>query len=350
MSGVNNWYKKAQLLEQLGDVRQVCGFQRMELLEGKGKGNEIIQVRNGSGLQFQINVSRGFDIGLCEFYGIPISWISHTGPVSPYYYDKEGTEWNRSFEGGLLATCGLTYMGKPGWDLGKPLGQHGRISSTPAELLQTEGRWMEERYELIFRAKIRESKALEENIVSERTIATSLGDNRIFITDRITNESFAPVEHMVMYHYNFGYPVIGSDCRIEIPQSKKRWIIGEGPIEGSDRYSEPIADASPTVMLHEELQSDDEDMIHVSIANNVVHNNKHKRLFVKLSYPKASCSYLTQWKYPAKGTYVMGIEPCNSTTEGRSIHRERGTLPFLQPGETKQYSFSLEFQLQEEQL
>jgi hypothetical protein len=41
-------------------------------------------------------------------------------------------------------------------------------------------------------------------------------------------------------------------------------------------------------------------------------------------------------------TYVMALEPANCPTiEGRTAARERGTLPFLEPGETRHYE--LEF-------
>ncbi|UOF88732.1 aldose 1-epimerase family protein [Fodinisporobacter ferrooxydans] len=342
--GIDN---KQDLIERVGDIRQVARFQRMELLDGKGKGNEIIQVQNGTGLSFQISVSRAFDIGLCELYGIPISWMSHTGPVSPFFYDKEMTEWNRSFEGGLFATCGLTYMGKPCVDQGQQLGQHGRISSTPSELLQAEGRWTEEKYELIFRGKVRESKALEECVTLERTITTCLGENRIIISDWITNETFMPVEHMVMYHFNFGYPLVSEFCQIQIPDSKKRWIIGDGPTIDSHRYGKPSNNANPCVMVHEEVEAAD-GLIKVGINNDIFHNGVKKRLGVTISYSKDACPCLTQWKHQRKGIYVMGIEPGNVTTEGRGKHRERGTLPFLQPGESKQYQFVLDFQLKED--
>jgi hypothetical protein len=105
-----------ELRQRIGNVRQIAGYQRVQLQEGKGKGNEVLLVRNGCGLSFQISLSRAFDIGLCELYGIPVSWMSAAGPVSPHFYEKDGREWSRGFEGGLLATGGLTYMGKPNVD------------------------------------------------------------------------------------------------------------------------------------------------------------------------------------------------------------------------------------------
>lgn len=337
---------KQELLQQLGDMRQVAGFQRVTLMDGRGKGNEVIHVRNGSGLQFQIAVSRGFDIGLCEFYGMPISWISHTGPVAPYFYEKDGVEWGRGWEGGLLTTCGLTYMGKPSIDQGQQLGQHGRISYSPVEILQMEGRWVDQNYEMIFRGKAHESKALEENITLERTIITRLGENRLYIKDVVANEAHQPVEHMILHHFNFGYPLISETSKIHIPNGDKRWINGEGQIKDWDSYPYPNSTAKPSVMVHENLETTN-GRVHVGIENKVIHNGAEKKVIVRLNYPYEASPFLTQWKYPAHGINVLGIEPCNVTTEGRGVHRERGTLPFLAAGEQKEYCYTLDFELKE---
>ncbi|TDF97218.1 aldose 1-epimerase family protein [Paenibacillus piri] len=333
---------KRDLIEHVADIRQLAGFQRMQLVQGKGKGSEIIQVRNGSGLQFQIAVDRAFDIGMCEIHGIPVAWLSQNGPVSPFFYEKD--EWNRSFEGGLLATCGLTTMGKPSVDEGRSFGPHGRISSTPAELLQSEGRWNDGQYELIFRGLVRESSVGGENLTMERTIVTRLGDNRIHITDKVTNESFRQVEHLMMHHFNFGFPLIGDSCAIDIPPGPKRWINGEGPTDGWNGFPAPVENGRPTVMVHEDVQAH-EGSVQVRISNTVIHNGQESKLAVKLGYDKTASPYLTQWKHPGKGVYVLGIEPGNATTEGRAVHRQRGTLPILAPGEQKTYTFCIEFQL-----
>ncbi len=50
------------------------------------------------------------------------------------------------------------------------------------------------------------------------------------------------------------------------------------------------------------------------------------------------------WRMLGYGTYVMGIEPANCPTiEGRVNAEELGTLPFLEPGESRRYD--LEFRI-----
>lgn len=335
------------LLKRVADLRQLAGFQRMTLAEGKGRGNEVIHVRNGTGLSYFISVSRAFDIGLCEFYGIPVSWLSATGPVAPYFYEKNAMEWHRSFEAGMLTTCGLSYMGKPHEDQGQLLGQHGKISSTPAELLQTEGEWRDEGYEMTFRAKVRENIGHGKHLTLYRTITTALGSDVIRIRDRVVNESGSPVEHMVLYHFNFGFPLISETCTIDIPAGPKRWIDGSGPLDDVPRFEPPREQGMPSVLLHEDVASVD-GQVSVALSNRVVHHGRDKRMTVTLAYRKDQCPYLTQWKHPASGVYVLGIEPGNASTEGRRLHRERGTLVMLEPGEKKEYELALSFSLKED--
>ena len=46
---------------------------------------------------------------------------------------------------------------------------------------------------------------------------------------------------------------------------------------------------------------------------------------------------MTQWVYENIKDYVAAIEPANVLCEPRSVLREKGMLPELQPGETKKF-------------
>lgn len=336
----------ADLRQRVGNLRQLAGYQRVLLQEGRGHGNEVLLVRNGTGLSFQISISRAFDLGLCELYGVPVSWLSATGPVAPHFYEKDGREWNRGFEGGLLATCGLTYMGKPNMDQGEALGLHGRVSFIPAELLRSEAVQTSDAYELIFQGRVRQSSAVGENITLTRTIRTAMGTNRISIVDEVTNEAFTPIDHMILYHFNLGFPLISETCRIFIPEARtRRWIQGDGPVTAWDRFQEP-SDAAPTVLLHEGIRGE-HGWIEVSVENKIRWNEQEKTLRASIRYLREACPFLTQWKNAARGEYVLGFEPGNTSTEGRALHREQGTLPQLQPQETRRYEFVVDFSLRD---
>ncbi len=64
-------------------------------------------------------------------------------------------------------------------------------------------------------------------------------------------------------------------------------------------------------------------------------------LSVRLSWDARRLLVLVQWKMPAVGAYVLGLEPANCHVEGRPAERERGTLVSLQPGQAIEYNLEL---------
>jgi hypothetical protein len=65
--------------------------------------------------------------------------------------------------------------------------------------------------------------------------------------------------------------------------------------------------------------------------------NKKLGLGLFARYRQKELPGFVQWKMVAEGEYVLGFEPANCLVEGRAIERERGTLQFLEPGETREF-------------
>jgi hypothetical protein len=128
-----------------------------EFSNGFEHGVKVAIVRNGE-LDFLVAIDRGMDIVNAEYKGVPLSWISPTGIVAPAFYEPEGLGGLRGFPGGLMTTCGLTYMGTPTFDEGESLGLHGRISYSPANLLHADAYWDGESYRIFLEGEIKESK------------------------------------------------------------------------------------------------------------------------------------------------------------------------------------------------
>ena len=58
--------------------------------------------------------------------------------------------------------------------------------------------------------------SLAENLVLRRCISTNLGSNRIRIEDIITNEGFDPAPHMLLYHFNLGFPLVSENTHLHL--------------------------------------------------------------------------------------------------------------------------------------
>ena len=200
--------RRSEILRQIGDISQVCDARRMQFTEGKADGVQAVAVKTGSGLEFTVLPSRGLDISHAAYRGIPLAWISPVGVASPAFFRAEGYEWIRSFFGGLLTTCGMTYSSHPCVDEGESLGLHGRVSNIPADDVNVIKEWRGDDYSLEISGRVRETRVFGENLILNRTIATSLGARSLHIRDRIENVGFRPSPLMMLYHINIGWPVI----------------------------------------------------------------------------------------------------------------------------------------------
>jgi hypothetical protein len=119
---------REHVLRRIGHVAQVGGTRHYTLRDGRSKHVDAIDVDAGSGLCFTVLPDRGLDISLASYKGLNLVYLTPNGEAHPAFYEPEGLGWLRTFFGGLLTTCGLTYLGAPGIDGEQPLGLHGRYS------------------------------------------------------------------------------------------------------------------------------------------------------------------------------------------------------------------------------
>lgn len=78
-------FRKRGLLKFVGDFSQVFGTKDYTLNGGKAQDIRVIDIKNGSGLEFTILPDRGMDIAWLSYKGINISYISKTGIVAAHF-------------------------------------------------------------------------------------------------------------------------------------------------------------------------------------------------------------------------------------------------------------------------
>ncbi len=344
----NKDWTRREIEARVGRIEQIGGVRRMELTEGREKGVGQIQVRTGAGLEYYVSPMRGMDISLAEFGGVPISWQSPNGDVHPSYYDPEGGEWGRTAAGGLLMTCGLTQVGSPCEDGGQKYGQHGRAHHTPAAQVSAEGHWEKDEYAVSMRGVVGESRIFGENLQLTRLITSRLGENSISIRDVVENIGEEPTPHMILYHFNFGFPLMMPQTRIKFPDGEVVPRDGGTPVEGFDSWDEPQGDYRERVYYHEGQKragsgpGESATAVITNPAFPCVEGKGSTALEVRLTWNTMALPRLVEWKMPGRQTYVLGIEPSNCHVEGRVAERQRGTLVTLEPGASAAYELALE--------
>ena len=334
----NQILNKNDILKRVGNINQIAGIKVLESTDGLERGNRILHVWTGSGLSFNIVAEKALDISACHYKGIPISWTAPSGEVHPSFYEAEGFGFLRSFQGGLVVTCGLDQFGMPSMDRNilegeTNLGLHGRVGNIPASSVSSSSRWEGDDYILEITGEVRQVKFMGENLLLRRKIKTKLGSNSIRIEDCITNEGHESSPHMILYHCNFGFPMVSENSEIKLKSNKTEALDESARVGLPDWniFQSPIAGCNEQVFMHD-LKEDSEGNVKIEIEN------KALGISFELAYKKAQLPYLYQWKMMREGAYVTGIEPANTgTMKGRVEARNHALLPKLEPGESKAY-------------
>jgi len=327
---------KQELLERVGTIHQAAGVKKVRFADGAEEGVEACIFRTGSGLSFTVAAGRGMDIAHADWCGRSLGFLTSVGEISPQYYEPEEKGWLRSFFGGLLTTCGLTQVGSPCEDNGQKLGLHGRISNIPARNLHCGAEWQDDDYIFWAQGEMRETAFYGENLLLTRKIIAKLGENSIWINDTVENQAFETAPHMMLYHFNAGFPCVDAGSQIMLPTLSVTPRDHGYSEEGFDKVGAPTDGAAERVYYHE-MQADSDGKVTAAIVN----PNIGGGFGFYIRYNKNELPFFTEWKLEAKGRYVVGLEPGNCHVEGRVKESERGTLQTLSPGEKRCYSLEI---------
>jgi hypothetical protein len=334
----NQTWSKDDLLRHTGHIEQIAGIRLLEAGEGRARGSRLLDVWTGSGLRFQVNADRALDLTAADFQGIPVAWRAPGGEAHPAYYEPHGLGWLRSFGGGLLTTCGLDQFGVPNQDGAVELGLHGRIGSIPAVQLNHRAFWDGEQYRLEITGECRQSVLFGENLVLRRRITASLGSNHIGIEDTVTNEGFEPAPHMILYHFNLGFPLVSKTSRLKLraDETRARDETAQPGLPEWDRFQPPTPGYQEQVFIHRPSASQDDRAV-VELSSPLA------GIALRWTYPLENLPYLMEWKMMGAGAYIVGVEPANCDgLGGRAATRAAGQLPVLEPGESRAYNITLE--------
>ncbi|MDK2810503.1 MAG: hypothetical protein PWR27_1212 [Petroclostridium sp.] len=332
-------FTKQELMKRIGDISQVAGAKQYVLASGKAKGVHAIDVKTGSGFSFTVLPDRGMDIAWAEYKGMALGFISKTGVVSPAYYEEPGLGFLRNFFAGLLTTCGLTYMGAPCNDEGQNLGLHRRVSNIPAEDVAVYNEWIDDEFIIKIRGKVRESRVFGENITLTREITAKLGENKLHIKDTVENCGFNEQPLMLLYHCNFGYPVVSTETILVTPEATVRARDAEAQkgIQSYNVFQEPTHGYREQVFYHD-ITADANGTTYACLFNKAL-GSGGMGAYVKFN--KYQLPYLIEWKQMGEGDYVVGLEPGTWYPEGRAEARKRGELLFICPGEVKEFEIEI---------
>jgi hypothetical protein len=273
-----------------------------------------------------------------------LAWLSHLGITRPQPFSNAGTDWIKTFGGGLMVTCGLDHIGGPEKDETGMRGLHGAISNTPATIEAIhQPDPFSGNLNMSIVGLMKQSQPLGGQYEMRRTISGVLGKAAIVIHDEITNRANTPMPHMLLYHFNFGWPLVDEGTKIIWEgkwQPRETGTANKIFKEGNDFHRCP----APL----EDHNGGGEEAVFIDIAAdkngdcNCALQNDTLGLLLKLKFQKKQLPWLTNWQHFGKGEYVTGLEPGTHPPIGQAKARENNTLLWLQPGEKRAYDLVLE--------
>ena len=330
--------KKSQeqaLRQKVGDLASICGIKDYTFNDGPARGMRAFDLDNGRNVRMTVLADRGLDIPTFQYKGKNIAFHSKTGLRSPFLYQEDGgvKGWLRQFNAGLLTTCGLTHAGAPAVDGEDVLGLHGPYSNLPAEKVCARLVYEGEEAVLEISGEVRQAQVFEENLVLIRTLRLHTEKDVLEIRDLVENRGFAKTPLMLVYHVNFGYPMLDEGARV---------YTSAGQIAPRDEIAQANFDKhslmeAPGVLRPEECFFH---TAHPDEAFAMLHNEA-LGMAALLQFDAKALPLLCQWKCMRAGDYALGLEPTTSGVMGRPAARADGSLQYLEAGESRSFALRL---------
>jgi hypothetical protein len=264
--------KNYELLKKVGDISQIAGVKKIEFCSGKAKGTEAFEVYNAAGLNFTVLADKCLDIFDLKYKGTNIGFTTKNGLVANKFFNALDNEFIYYWTAGMLYTCGLANTGPSCNDNGLYQTEHGRIGMTPANNISVKCRWENGDYLITISGEIsgemNESIVCGYNLKLTREISLGLYSKEIHIHDILENLEPEEEEFMLLYHLNFGYPIVDEGAYIVKPDGKiiPRTEEAKKGIESWGKIGNPIDGADEQVFFHE-LRPDKDGFSPVGIIN-----------------------------------------------------------------------------------
>ncbi len=325
---------------------------KFALKGGRQDGVDLVQIDNGH-LTVVIVPTRGMAVLEAYTEEVSLGWNSPVREiVHPAYVNEEsegGLGWLEGFNE-LVTRCGLAFNGAPGTDVvtdntgaeqevSLPL--HGTIANSPAARLSVSVR-LRAPYELSVTGEVWDTRLFGSCHYLSSTVSTTPGSAEFSIRDVVQNLAGTPSELELLYHCNFGRPLLGQGARVEAPVDFvcPRDARAREGIDAWETYGPPEASfAEQCYYLRNHADEDGRTVAALVDAEGA--------LAAAVRYSVAELPALTVWKNTAAEPdgYVTGLEPGTDYPNSRRFERSKGRVVELEPEES--YRTHLRFGLVE---
>jgi len=326
---------------QVGGKTRDYAIVKRTLRGGLREGVDVVEVDNGR-LRFAVVPTRGMGLWRASCGDLQLGWQSPVkGPVHPAFvsqWGNNGLGWLNGFNE-LMVRCGLESNGAPEyWPNGTvryPL--HGLIANTPAHKVEVsvDG----DAGEICITGVVDEARLFGQKLRLTSTIRTLVGSTALTVSDEVTNLSAEPSELELLYHTNFGVPLLGPGAKVTAPIKKMAPRDGVAAADVSSwNVYEPETPGKPEACYFFDLLADAAGNTQATLQSAA----GDKGVSVKFNKKQLPCFTLWKNRHAAVDGYVTGLEPATNYPNGKSFEKAKGRVVTLAPGESRRFEVTIE--------
>ena len=314
---------------------------------GRQEGVEVVVINNGP-MEIVVCPTRGMGILSVQKGSLMLKWDS---PVKEVVHPKfvnlssrGGLGWLEGFNE-FMCRCGLENNGHPGIDkfvnnvgdeAEMELTLHGRISNIPASEVQIVVDQTAP-YAIHLKGQVNERFLFGPKLELHTQLTVVPGESTFHLIDEIKNTGAQEQEFQIIYHANFGRPLLEQGAKVLAPATTVEPFndrAAEG-LESWDTYAAPTTGFVEQVyLLKPKADKNNRTMA-------LLHNKAGDQA-ASISWSLNDLPYLTVWKNTGatEDGYVTGIEPGTNYPNNRSVEREAGRVPVLQAGQSRKMTLT----------
>jgi len=331
-----NWQINSQQLKLAGESFSI---EQKVLHGGKQEGSKVLTITSKNGLTISLSPTRGMDLLKVTGHGVRLGWDSPVkevvNPANINLESRNGLGWLEGFNE-MMVRCGFEWTGHPVTKDGVIYTLHGKAGNTPASKVEV---IVDDKapHEIRIRGLLKETTFKKANLETWTELRYVPGSDAFTVHDVLTNQADYPHDYQIIYHSNFGTPILEKDARFIAPLKSVSPFndYAKKGLDGWNVYGAPTKDFDEMVFnLTPKADSNGK-----TVA--AVINSKGDK-GASIEFDTHQLPLLTLWKNTdtLKQGYVTGIEPGTNYAYPVTIEKEQGRVKQLQPGQSTAFTLT----------
>ncbi|OCG50282.1 DUF4432 domain-containing protein [Gilliamella sp. Choc5-1] len=313
-------------------------IQNTVLKGGKQDGTELLTISSDD-FTIKLIPTRGLGILSVVGDGVRMGWDSPVDEVvNPKYINLEsrgGIGWLDGFNE-MMVRCGFEWTGHAAQADGMMYTLHGRAQNTPVSKLIVD---ISDKtpHTITVKGLIKENTFKKSNLETWVSLSYVPGSKEFTVHDVVTNKGDYTRDYQIIYHSNFGTPILEEGARFVAPVKEispfndyakgglNTWQTYLGPTKGFD---EMVFNVYPFADTNGQTQ--------------VMVTNKAGDKAAGIAFNINQLPVLSLWKNTdtLKQGYVTGLEPGTSFAYPVTIEREQKRVRQLEPGQSTEFTLT----------